>query len=436
MQKKQNGFSLIEIIITITIIGILAAIGMVVYTGVQKNTNKTIAENKMAIIDNALEKYYETNGEYPSCNQMGSADVATLLDIDPEVLIAPGDTSGEQTSFIDDCGSFSDDSLGYFEYDGEGACSLDPSEPCFEYELDYYGFDEDDYDYEDFISNEKMTPDEVNKYLQCPDETNWAKVPGSETYDTNAFCVMKYEAKIDTADEDGFPLSNSMPVSKADGRVWPNVNQQEAINISSKTADCDGCHLISEAEWLTIAQNIMRMPENWTDGKLYSGWAFDKLDWREQDTSADPEDTDGYYGLEAGYDLTEKRTYLLNTGDIIWDFSGGMSEWTSGKVVGDLPSSESEETKISFNYDEFTDQGNIVPDIFPSGAGIDGVTNENAFDLGIGGFYYKNNQSGKLGFLRGIRYINESGTRAKGILDLTIIDRSLHVLTNGFRVAK
>lgn len=64
MKKSALGFTLVELLIAITILSVLATTGFIVYSGVLPKTrdSKRISDlNKLAI---ALELYYQKNGRY------------------------------------------------------------------------------------------------------------------------------------------------------------------------------------------------------------------------------------------------------------------------------------------------------------------------------------------------------------------------------------
>ena len=96
LRKKQlhlPAFTLLELMITISVIAVLAAIITFAFTSTQKTTRDTARDTQVRIISDALEKYYRTNGEYPSVALMTSSNVNTVktrLGItDPSVLRLP-----------------------------------------------------------------------------------------------------------------------------------------------------------------------------------------------------------------------------------------------------------------------------------------------------------------------------------------------------------
>jgi type IV pilus assembly protein PilE len=61
---KKNGFSLIELMIAVVIVGILAAIAIPGYTSYIKRANRTDATKSLAAIAQALERCYSQNFTY------------------------------------------------------------------------------------------------------------------------------------------------------------------------------------------------------------------------------------------------------------------------------------------------------------------------------------------------------------------------------------
>lgn len=179
----------------------------------------------------------------------------------------------------------------------------------------------------------------------CEGLTNFVWVPGSAKYGTlPGFCVAQYEAKNNGSD---------VPVSTPTGTPWGNITQRDA-RLKSRDA-CDGCHLISEAEWMTIAENVAFVDANWSGGSVGSGCVFRG--------NVGSDDACGYDGddPESGTGRDGKASLTLSTGEEIWDLSGNVLDMTDQYMIGeegpvdDTPATEDlEYTNITkfgdFNY--------------------------------------------------------------------------------------
>ncbi len=66
LKTAKGGFTLLELLIVIAIIGILVAMGTVSYSTAQKKARDATRRGDMKAIQNALEQYYAANGnQYP-----------------------------------------------------------------------------------------------------------------------------------------------------------------------------------------------------------------------------------------------------------------------------------------------------------------------------------------------------------------------------------
>lgn len=143
------------------------------------------------------------------------------------------------------------------------------------------------------------------------------------------------------------------------GNHWVEIQAFEKSDAINKSiAACDGCHLITDAEWLTIAQNIASVPSNWPYGIVGTGYIFSG---HNDNSPANPlvaslDDNNGYYatGNTSG---NQKRTLTLTNGEVIWDFAGNVSEYTSNQA-----SSLSQPGKASQTAYEWT-QWDVVTNI-------------------------------------------------------------------------
>ena len=72
MQKRISGFTIVELLIVIVIIAILAAISIVVYSGMQNRSRDAARASSINSITKALALYHVEEGRFP--NACGVAD--------------------------------------------------------------------------------------------------------------------------------------------------------------------------------------------------------------------------------------------------------------------------------------------------------------------------------------------------------------------------
>ena len=64
--KRSRGFTLIEILIALTILAILASLGVAGYRHHRRNAAETVLKSNLQIIRHALEQYRADLGRYPA----------------------------------------------------------------------------------------------------------------------------------------------------------------------------------------------------------------------------------------------------------------------------------------------------------------------------------------------------------------------------------
>lgn len=85
-QSSKRGFTLIELMVSIAIIAILAAVGLVVYSTAQKTGRVSKRLQDLGAIRTAIELFRSTNGFYPSL-PTGTASAGTFVCVD--ALVGP-----------------------------------------------------------------------------------------------------------------------------------------------------------------------------------------------------------------------------------------------------------------------------------------------------------------------------------------------------------
>lgn len=79
--KGQSAFTLIELLITIAIVGILASVAIPTYQESQRNSFKTEAIESLQLVMQAQERFYGDNGTYTEdLSDLGFAGVTVTTD--------------------------------------------------------------------------------------------------------------------------------------------------------------------------------------------------------------------------------------------------------------------------------------------------------------------------------------------------------------------
>jgi type II secretion system protein G len=77
--KKQNkGFTIVELLIVIVVIGILAGLVITTYNGIQQKARNTERTTDLKTFQSQLEAYYAQNGRYPSNADLGATSASNV----------------------------------------------------------------------------------------------------------------------------------------------------------------------------------------------------------------------------------------------------------------------------------------------------------------------------------------------------------------------
>ena len=115
--KKNSGFTLIELMIVIVIIGILAAIAYPSYQSALRDSRRSVAEGDLLELSGDMERYYTTNSKYTGAslafNESPQEGITKFYDLSVAIPSATAFTltatpKGAQAG--DYCGSLSIDS--------------------------------------------------------------------------------------------------------------------------------------------------------------------------------------------------------------------------------------------------------------------------------------------------------------------------------------
>lgn len=120
----RKGFTLVELIVVIVVIAVLTTIVALGLTKYQQDSRDARRNASAVSLAESLEKYYDTNGEYPSCSAMTDtvSAVQQTLGISAEALKLPNSTIDNALTCTDITTSTSGDKLAYVG-DGTSKCT-------------------------------------------------------------------------------------------------------------------------------------------------------------------------------------------------------------------------------------------------------------------------------------------------------------------------
>lgn len=105
--KKQKGFTLVELLIVIIIIGILATLVIITFTGVQAKARDSKRQTDITAIDATVSAFFAQYGFYPTqadLSQTGNGNFNStfLKGFDPAALVDPkGNPAGTNPCTVD-----------------------------------------------------------------------------------------------------------------------------------------------------------------------------------------------------------------------------------------------------------------------------------------------------------------------------------------------
>jgi prepilin-type N-terminal cleavage/methylation domain-containing protein len=91
ISKNQRGFTIVELLIVIVVIGILAALVITTYTGIQAKARNSNRQTDVNSVQTQLEAYFAQNGHYPSLTDMNDSSwrSTNMKSLDTEALQDP-----------------------------------------------------------------------------------------------------------------------------------------------------------------------------------------------------------------------------------------------------------------------------------------------------------------------------------------------------------
>lgn len=119
--KKQKGFTIVELLIVIVVIGILATLVIVTFSGIQQRGRNSQRQTDINAVASHVEAYYADTGTYPTAAMLNDAAfrAAKMKGLDPEALKDPKATGA---NIGDATATATGNQYGYVATSGTGAC--------------------------------------------------------------------------------------------------------------------------------------------------------------------------------------------------------------------------------------------------------------------------------------------------------------------------
>ena len=131
LKRKQSGFTIVELLIVIVVIGILAALVVTTFSGIQRKARNTERETDIKAIHGQLEAYFAQNNSYPAMAEVNDASWrgSNLKGLDGEALQDPKGSAQTLSA------SPSATSYGYAPTKDDGSACTTAANDCTKYTL-------------------------------------------------------------------------------------------------------------------------------------------------------------------------------------------------------------------------------------------------------------------------------------------------------------
>lgn len=99
LKKRNQGFTIVELLIVIVVIGILALLVITTYSGIQAKARNSKRQTDIQSLQTQLEAFFSQNGYYPSLADLNSSAWlgTNMKSLDQNALVDPSNPTQSKT---------------------------------------------------------------------------------------------------------------------------------------------------------------------------------------------------------------------------------------------------------------------------------------------------------------------------------------------------
>ena len=133
MKKHLTGFTIVELLVVIVVIGILALLVITTYSGIQQKARNSKRQTDVQSIQTQLEAFFSQNGYYPSLADVNSSTWLgnNMKSLDQNALVDPSNPTQSKVLIASPAAK----SYAYAVTDASGASCESTDTNCAKYDL-------------------------------------------------------------------------------------------------------------------------------------------------------------------------------------------------------------------------------------------------------------------------------------------------------------
>ncbi|MFO0781812.1 MAG: prepilin-type N-terminal cleavage/methylation domain-containing protein [Candidatus Saccharimonadales bacterium] len=103
LKNRNKGFTIVELLIVIVVIGILALLVITTYSGIQQKARNSQRQSDLQALQTQLEAFYSQNGYYPTLANINSATwrATDMKNLDKNAMIDPSNADQSKAELAD-----------------------------------------------------------------------------------------------------------------------------------------------------------------------------------------------------------------------------------------------------------------------------------------------------------------------------------------------